>query len=275
MVLLDVSEYVIGEKIKKNKIMTIEKEFFKNGQLCKNVLGEIKYKYNNKIVNINVNSSSKLHYNIETKKYSLYVPTKVPIIKNTIRNIISLDPGIRTFMCGLSKRSVIKIGNTISDKIKKRLKRMDKINKNEKIPNRIKKKNEKLCNKKIKNMVNELHWKSINYLIKNYGNILIGDMSVKGIINNKTSKLNKMTKRIALKLRFYEYHQRLAYKCKLNKTGLRVIDEKYTSKMCSKCGWCNNKLGGQKIFNCEECGIKIDRDVNGCRGIYIKQWFKN
>ena len=132
-------------------------------------------------------------------------------------------------MCGLSKRSVIKIGNTISNKIKNRLKRIDKINKNEKIPNKIKKKNEKIC--------------------------------------------NKMTKRIALKLRFYEYHQRLAYKCKLNKTGLKVIDERYTSKICSKCGWSNDKLGGNKTFNCEECGIKIDRDVNGCRGIYIKQWF--
>ena len=44
-----------------------------------------------------------------------------------------------------------------------------------------------------------------------------------------------LTKRIALKLRFYEYRQRLEYKCKLNKTGLKVIDERYTSKICSKC----------------------------------------
>ena len=95
-------------------------------------------------------------------------------------------------------------------------------------------------------------------MMKNYGNILIGDMSVKGIINNKTSNISKMTNRIALKMRFYEYKQRLEYKCKLNKVGYKMIDEKYTSKICSICGWYNKDLEGDKIYECNECGIIID-----------------
>ncbi len=43
--------------------------------------------YNKKIINPNICCSSKLHYNIETKKYSLYVPEKVPIRKRKKRNI--------------------------------------------------------------------------------------------------------------------------------------------------------------------------------------------
>ena len=240
--------------------------------MCKSVFGPIIYKYNKKIVSLNIKSSCKLHYNIKTKKYALYVPIKSEVTKTNNTGIISLDPGIRTFMCGLTNNSVIKIGNDIGDKIKKRLQRLDKIKNSEHIPNKIKKKNEILINKKIKNIVNELHWKSIKYLTDNYENILIGDMSVKGIVSNKTSNINKMVKRIAYKMSFYKYRQRLEYKCKKYNIGYKVIDEKYTSKVCSRCGWYNKKLGGNKKFSCESCKMRIDRDVNGCRGIYIKQW---
>jgi len=260
-------------KNKKNKICTIEKEFFKKGELCKSVFGRIKYKYNKKNVKLNIKSSCKLHYNIQTKKYTLYVPIKVKVTPTNNKGIISLDPGIRTFMNGLTKNSVIKIGNNCNNKIKEKLKRLDKIKNNKNVPNKIKRKNEILINRKITNMVDELQWKSIKYLTDNYGNILIGDMSVKRIVNNKTSNINKMVKRIAYKMRFYVYRQRLEYKCKLHNIGLKIIDERYTSKICSYCGWYNKNLGGKKEYKCDDCKRNMDRDVNGCRGIYIKQWF--
>jgi putative transposase len=40
---------------------------------------------------------------------------------------------------------------------------------------------------------------------------------------------------------------------------------------CSNCGLINDKLGGSKIFKCKECKMEMDRDVNGARGIFIKQ----
>ena len=51
-----------------------------------------------------------------------------------------------------------------------------------------------------------------------------------------------------------------------------MIDERYTSKMCSLCGWINNKLGSDKIYNCKECKLMLDRDVNGARNIFLKQY---
>ena len=97
-------------------------------------------------------------------------------------------------------------------------------------------------------------------------------MSIKGIVKNGKTVIDKMTKRIAYKLKFFSFHQRLIYKCQLNNCNYKKVDESYTSKMCSKCGTIDANLGGKKMYNCinEKCKLKIDRDVNGCRGIFLK-----
>jgi Putative transposase DNA-binding domain. len=40
--------------------------------------------------------------------------------------------------------------------------------------------------------------------------------------------------------------------------------------MCSVYGTLYEKLGKSKIYNCKNCGLKIERDFNGARGILIK-----
>ena len=122
--------------------------------------------------------------------------------------------------------------------------------------------------KKIKNHVDELHWKTINYLTKNYENILIGDMSIKGILS--TESLNKMSKRIGSSMRFFIFHERLKYKCSLTSTKYKLVDEMYTSKMCSNCGNIKENLGCLKVYKCEKCKMILDRDINGSRGILLK-----
>lgn len=49
-----------------------------------------------------------------------------------------------------------------------------------------------------------------------------------------------------------------------------VTHEGYTSRLCSKCGWDNKKLGGAHVFDCKQCKLSIGRDVNGARNILIK-----
>ena len=44
----------------------------------------------------------------------------------------------------------------------------------------------------------------------------------------------------------------------------------YTSKICSNCGNYNDKLKGEKVYNCLCCKIIQDRDINACRNIYMK-----
>jgi putative transposase len=53
---------------------------------------------------------------------------------------------------------------------------------------------------------------------------------------------------------------------------VQVVNEAYTSKTCSACGWIDQKLGGKKVFQCrnQECGYRVDRDINGARGIFLR-----
>jgi Putative transposase DNA-binding domain. len=56
----------------------------------------------------------------------------------------------------------------------------------------------------------------------------------------------------------------------MNCSQYKHVDEFYTSKMCSVCGTIDEKLGKSKIYNCKNCGLKIERDFNGARWILIK-----
>lgn len=260
-------------KNRKTKIVDIEKQSISKKGICWKVLGDIKTLYNGKEFDFStISSECRIQYNSNTNKYILFVPVKLNHIENNnSQNIISIDPGIRVFMTGLSENESIKICTNSTERISKYLKIIDKV-KSDNLPNKIIKKYEKRYNNKIINLVNDLHWKTIKYLTFKYKNILIGDLSVKGITNKETSNIQRMTKRIAYRLKFYEFRQRLEYKCNLYKINYKVIDESFTSKVCSLCGTENKKLGSSKIFNCPNCKKLIDRDTNGCRGIFLKQF---
>jgi putative transposase len=175
-------------------------------------------------------------------------------------------------MTGLSDDQHLKIGTTIHKKIKKNIKRLNKIKNNKNIPLKIKNKNEKLINRKITNKVNDLHWKTIKYLTTNYKTIFLGDMSAKSIVMKNKSILSNESKVACLRTRYYEFRLRLKYKCSINNNNFKLVNEYYTSKTCSLCGNYNNKLEGNKIYNCKNCNSSIDRDINGCRNIYMKQF---
>jgi len=48
-----------------------------------------------------------------------------------------------------------------------------------------------------------------------------------------------------------------------------MVDPHHTSKKCSRCGWINKDLKGD-IFECRECGLRIDRQLNAAINIYLK-----
>jgi len=90
--------------------------------------------------------------------------------------IIFIKMSVLTFLSGIGRNNVYKIGNNIMDNIKNDLLRIDR---HKSINN---KKSRKMCEKiqnNIHNKVTDLHWKSINYLINNekIRCILIGNWS--------------------------------------------------------------------------------------------------
>ena len=258
-----------------SKTIEIEKEYIKNNKICPHIFGDIKFIYNKEEVDlINIDSNVKINYNSITDEYLLLIPikTKNKEINNKTKNIISLDPGLRTFMVGVSEKESLNIADGINDIIVKDIKRLETIIDNKDIPKRIKKKNEILINRKISNKIDDLHWKSIKYLTHNYKIIFLGDMSAKDIVNRNNSVLKKYQKIACLRTKYFLFKTRLEFKCKLNNIYFKYIYESYTSKTCSICSNYYKELEGSKIYYCQKCNNTIDRDINGARNIYIKSY---
>lgn len=257
------------------KTMTVIKPFFTKTGFRFKILGNVKATYNRKNYNLStINCDSKLQ--CKNGKYYLYVPEKIDtklkpmkVVNNIKDTVISLDPGIRTFMSGLGENKMIQIGSNVCSTIIKYLKRKDNIMNNVNIPALIKKKNELMINRKISNKVTDLHWKSISYLTRNFSNILIGNFSSKSAVS-KEKKMNKLIKRVSLALSFYKFREKLKYKCAVKKVNYGVVHEWLTSKLCSCCGNRKEDLGTNKIYSCTTCGLDIDRDINGARNILFK-----
>lgn len=66
-----------------------------------------------------------------------------------------------------------------------------------------------------------------------------------------------------------EIRRQLAYKTSWYGSRLHVVDRwAPTSKTCSTCGWVKPKLSlAERIFQCDDCGLVMDRDVNAARNI--------
>jgi hypothetical protein len=221
-----------------SQTIELEKSKIKDGIFCKNIfkdLPKIAFMYNNQTFNLSqIECDFKINYNSITDKYTLMVPMKTEYtLTERNDNIVVLDPGLRTFMTGISNTEYLSIGNDIHSKIKTSLYRLNKIKNNKYIPDKIKKKNERLINRKIEYKVDEMHWKIIDYLTRNYSAIFLGDMSAKSIVKKGSSVLSKVAKVACLRMKFYEFRLRLMYKCSVRNIKFKLMDEFYTSKTCS------------------------------------------
>jgi hypothetical protein len=125
-----------------SQTIELEKCKIQDGILCKSIfkhLDDIKYYYNNLEYNIsNITTDFKINYNSILNEYYLYI--SVPITKESIedrKELIILDPGLRTYMTGLSNYEHINICPDINKIIKKDISKLNKIKNNILIPKRI------------------------------------------------------------------------------------------------------------------------------------------
>ena len=120
---------------------------------------------------------------------------------------------------------------------------------------------------RIKNLVDELHYQTISYLTNTFKTIFIPAFESQELI-----KINKSKKfrRDLLSLRHFVFKERLIAKSKMKQgCHVHVCTEEYTSQTCSRCGIRNSKLGSSEVFDCNSCFLRLDRDINGARNIYI------
>lgn len=207
-------------------------------------------------------------------------------------NTVSIDPGVRTFGTMYSPDGLEgDLGKGVDKELyNKYAKKLDKLkslrtkkeiitnnqgNKISKFVNNAKtRKNMKSrCNKlsdKIKNKVRDLHYKIINFLCLNFRTILLPKFDPSKKVKKYNRKINNETVRNMLTLSHGKFLERLINYCKKVNTQLILTTEEYTSKTCGRCGYVKFKLKGEKIYNCNACKLKIDRDLNGARNILLR-----
>ena len=131
----------------------------------------------------------------------------------------------------------------------------------------------KLWETKVNDYVDDLHWKTINYLVKNYSTILLPKIDKK-LTDSLEKDDNGRTNYEYGNLRHDQFRRRLCNKCKERNVNLIFVSEDYTSKTCSSCGHIKHDLGSSKIYDCNKCNLKIDRDVNAAKNIMIKKLYE-
>ena len=150
--------------------------------------------------------------------------------------------------------------------------RINKCNKHNKTKNIIKlEKQIKLIHRSIKNIrINHIR-KFVSELVKKQPQyIAIEDLNVKGMMKNKY-----LAKDIA-NCSFYTIREHLIRKAKERNIVVRLVDRFYpSSKTCSNCGSHKKDLKlSQRVYHCNNCQVKIDRDFNASLNIATTDKYK-
>ncbi len=75
---------------------------------------------------------------------------------------------------------------------------------------------------------------------------------------------NRRLARAISDVAMYEFRRQLEYKCQWYGSKMYVAKRTFpSSKRCSSCGHKKNELSlSEREYECEECGLKVDRDLN-------------
>jgi len=206
----------------------------------------------------------------EGSRYFVIIPQKryYQIPENQRIDTVALDPGVRTFITFYSEVLHGKIGEGDFQRIYRLCLFLDRIySKISKAKCRQKRRLKQAAERmrwKLFDLIDELHKKTANFLCRTFNRIFIPSFETSQMVTKLHSSVARNMMTFA-HFRFKEY-----LKTKGQEFMCEVIEcnEAYTSKTCSYCGKIH-KIGSKKTMKCE-CGAKVDRDLNGARGIFLR-----
>ena len=107
--------------------------------------------------------------------------------------------------------------------------------------------------------------KATTMIAETYSVVCVEDLNVAGMVKNR--HLARSVSDAALG----EFRRQLEYKTARSGAVLCVVDRWFpSSKTCSNCGTVKAKLPlSERTFNCDMCGLSIDRDVNAAINIKV------
>ena len=199
-------------------------------------------------------------------KYFISILAETQIKKlETIDKKVGIDLGIKDFAITsdgdvFSNPKWLRKSEKRLAKLQKDLARKEKGSKNR---NKSRIKVAKLY-EKITNQRKDYLQKLSSKLIRENQSIVIEDLKVANMMKNR--KLSKAIGEVS----WHEFRLLLEYKSKWYGRELIIAPSNYaSSQLCSQCG---NKSSQTKdlscrIYNCPECGMTLDRDINASRNL--------
>ena len=207
---------------------------------------------------------------VKNNNWFLVIPIKMKAVtKNNRSAFCSLDPGIRSFQTVYSEESVlqIKINKEQVKKLQNKIDHFRSLRDRKIIKYKRLRRRERKIYFRIGNLIDDLHHKTISFLTDTYDHIILPSFESQEMAKgNKIRGIN----RDLLQLKHFLFKERLKSKCALKHCTIDICTEEYTSQTCGSCGSLT-KVNGKDVFHCSQCGIMIDRDVNGARNIAIKR----
>lgn len=232
--------------------------------IYKTYLSSIRISKDNYLKNIEINHDCRLKK--EGRMWYIIIPCSTPTKTTTVSEVCSLDPGCRNFQTIYSGKGVTRIIPN-KDLIKKLQSKIDLL-RSLRDKGIVRKRSKDKRWTYLDNYTSDIHNKTISYLFRHYNTILIPRFESQEIGKRMSSKKNR---RCLFTLKHYQFLNRLISKGKMIQgTNVIVCTEDYTSKTCGFCGIINKNLGASEVFNCEHCGLVIDRDMHAARNILIK-----
>ena len=117
--------------------------------------------------------------------------------------------------------------------------------------------------RKLRNMREDFLDKVSTAIAKRYDTIIMEDLNVQGMQQN-----HHIAKSIG-DMSFHSFKQKLLWKAdRFGKNLVEIGRFDPSSKLCSRCGNLKKDLKlSDRIYNCDVCGVTIDRDYNAARNI--------
>ena len=92
-------------------------------------------------------------------------------------------------------------------------------------------------------------------------------------VRNAIEKIRLKDRYVSVSWSFYDLRQKLEYKSRLNGNKVIIVDPKYTSQTCPKCGHTEraNRDKKKHIFRCKNCGYTSNDDRIGAMNLYRRE----
>ena len=198
-------------------------------------------------------------------------------------NAVSIDPGVRTFATTYSQEQSTKMGEGFQlDELRPLGVRLDKLysrraklfNRWSKLPGQLREDLLRCFTKKINklkqrrsDLVEDLHKRICYWLVTTYDFIFLPTFKVKQMTSKEKRKIGSKVVRSMMDLCHYKFKQMLTWMCRKYGKTLVIVNEAYTTQTRSWDG-IRQRVGSQKTIS--DGFIRVDRDINGARGIFLR-----